>query len=85
MEFDFVGKRVMKEWPIIKYENPSEYKKAIGLFKESMAFVSLKNERFLMISYTLSEVCRHPTVSFIINRMTLGCLISSVLILLIGK
>ena len=47
MEFDFVGKRVMKEWAIIKYENRSEYKKAIGLFKESMAFVSLKNERFV--------------------------------------
>jgi hypothetical protein len=36
MEFDFVGKRVMKEWAIIKYENPSEYKKAFGLFKEPL-------------------------------------------------
>ncbi|MDQ6863093.1 MAG: hypothetical protein M3044_04650 [Thermoproteota archaeon] len=31
MEFDFVGKRVMKEWAIIKYENPSEYKKAFEI------------------------------------------------------
>ena len=27
---------------IIKYNEPSEYKKAFGLFKEAMAFVSLK-------------------------------------------
>jgi hypothetical protein len=32
----------MKEWVIIKYEDPSEYKKAFCLFKEAMAFVSLK-------------------------------------------
>jgi hypothetical protein len=37
-----MGKRVMKEWVIIKYKNPNEYKKAFGLFKEAMAFVSLK-------------------------------------------
>ena len=35
-----MGIRVMKEWVIIKYNEPSEYKKAFGLFKEAMAFVS---------------------------------------------
>jgi hypothetical protein len=76
MEFDFAGKRVMKEWAIIKYENPSEYKKAFGLFKESMAFVSLKNERLLMISYTLSEVCRSNVQRHTSSCFDFGSLIS---------
>ncbi len=37
-----MGKRVMKGWVIIKYKDTGEYKKAFDLFKEAMAFVSLK-------------------------------------------
>jgi hypothetical protein len=37
-----MGIRVMKEWMIIKYKDPDEYKRVLGLFKEAMAFVSLK-------------------------------------------
>jgi hypothetical protein len=37
-----MGIRVMKEWVIIKYKDPDEYKRVLGLFKEAMAFVSLK-------------------------------------------
>lgn len=37
-----MGKRVMQEWVIIKYKYSSESKKAFGLLKEAMSFVSLK-------------------------------------------
>jgi hypothetical protein len=36
-----MGQRVMKEWVIIKYEDPNEYKNALELFNESMTFVSM--------------------------------------------
>src|SRR5947209_4272520 len=33
-----MGKRVMKEWVVIKHKNPEEYKKDLKLFKEAIAF-----------------------------------------------
>lgn len=35
-----MGKRVMKEWVLIKHDDPEEYKKDLELFKESIAFVA---------------------------------------------
>ena len=37
-----MGKRVMKEWIVIKHYNPEEYKQEEALFKEAIAFVSSK-------------------------------------------
>lgn len=37
-----MGKRTMKEWMVIQHDDPSEYKKYLALFKESLAFVSKK-------------------------------------------
>jgi len=37
-----MGKRAMKEWVIIKYKDPNEYKNALELFNESMTYVSFK-------------------------------------------
>ncbi len=37
-----MGRRVMKEWVVIKHEDPEEYKKDLDLFNESIAFVSSK-------------------------------------------
>jgi len=38
-----MGKREMKEWAVIKHQDPKEYKKDLKLFKEAMAFVSAKD------------------------------------------
>lgn len=35
-----MGKRTMKEWVVIAYENPAESTKDLALFQESIAFVS---------------------------------------------
>lgn len=35
-----MGQRVMKEWAMLKHEKPGDYRGDLGLFKESMAFVS---------------------------------------------
>ncbi|HZR30193.1 MAG TPA: hypothetical protein VFA71_15555 [Terriglobales bacterium] len=35
-----MGKRVMKEWVVIKRKSAGEYKKDLSLFKEAVAFVS---------------------------------------------
>ncbi len=35
-----MGKRVMKEWVVIRHPNPNDFKKDLGLFKEAMAFVA---------------------------------------------
>ncbi len=35
-----MGKRIMKEWVVIKRKSSSEYKKDLNLFKEAVAFVS---------------------------------------------
>lgn len=35
-----MGKRTMKEWVVLKHEDPEEYKGDIEIFKESIAFVS---------------------------------------------
>lgn len=35
-----MGKRVMKEWVVIRHKSLSEYKKDLNLFKEAVAFVS---------------------------------------------
>lgn len=35
-----MGKRVMKEWVIIKHADPEEYRKDLELFKESIVFVA---------------------------------------------
>src|SRR5258708_58433 len=37
-----MGKREMKEWVILKHLKPGDYRKDLGLFKESVAFVSSK-------------------------------------------
>ena len=37
-----MGNRTMKEWIVIRFKNPSDLKKQLGLFKEAMAFVSAK-------------------------------------------
>jgi Family of unknown function (DUF5519) len=37
-----MGKRTMKEWIVIRLKNPSDAKRQLRLFKESMAFVSAK-------------------------------------------
>jgi hypothetical protein len=37
-----MGKRTMKEWVVIRLNDPSDAKKHLGLFKEAMAFVSAK-------------------------------------------
>ncbi len=41
--FLVMGKRVMKEWAVIKHEAPAEYKKELKLFKAALAFVSSKD------------------------------------------
>ncbi len=35
-----MGKRVMKEWIVIKHADPEEYKKDLDLFKEALTFAS---------------------------------------------
>lgn len=35
-----MGKRVMKEWALLKHAKPADYRGDLGLFKESLAFVS---------------------------------------------
>jgi hypothetical protein len=37
------GKSRKKEWAVIKHKDPKEYKKDLKLFKEAIAFVSLKD------------------------------------------
>lgn len=37
-----MGKRTMKEWIVIRLENPSDAKKQLRLFEEAMAFVAAK-------------------------------------------
>ncbi len=37
-----MGKRVMKEWAVIKHEEPEEYQKDLELFKEAIAFTGSK-------------------------------------------
>lgn len=37
-----MGKRVMKEWAVIKHDHPEEYQQDEALFKEAIAFVSSK-------------------------------------------
>jgi hypothetical protein len=37
-----MGKRTMKEWVVIRYKEPADAKKDLGLFKEAMEFVSSK-------------------------------------------
>lgn len=40
-----MGKRVMKEWIVIKHTDPQDYHKDLALFKEAMAFVLQPSER----------------------------------------
>jgi len=35
-----MGKRVMKEWVVVRRPNPTDFKHDLGMFKESVAFVS---------------------------------------------
>lgn len=35
-----MGKKVMKEWVLLKHPKPADYKADLNLFKESLAFVS---------------------------------------------
>ena len=37
-----MGKRTMKEWVVIRYQDPTDAKKHLGLFKEAMDYVSSK-------------------------------------------
>jgi hypothetical protein len=37
-----MGKRVMKEWVVIKHDHPEEYRQDEALFKEAMMFVAAK-------------------------------------------
>ena len=37
-----MGKRTMKEWVVIRYQDPADAKKHLGLFKEAMNYVSSK-------------------------------------------
>ena len=37
-----MGKRAMKEWVVIRYQDPAGAKKHLGLFKEAMDYVSRK-------------------------------------------
>src|SRR5215467_6810136 len=37
-----MGKRTMKEWVVIRYQDPADAKKHLGLFKEAMDYVSPK-------------------------------------------
>lgn len=37
-----MGKRVMKEWAVIRHEEAEEYIKDLALFQESIAFVASK-------------------------------------------
>jgi hypothetical protein len=57
----------MKEWVIIKYKYPSEYKKAFGLFKEAMEFVS-KSMREDKYFYTDSYSFSHESVLSLLGK-----------------
>lgn len=35
-----MGKKVMKEWAVLKHPKPADYRADLALFKESIAFVS---------------------------------------------
>lgn len=37
-----MGKRVMKEWVVIKHDHPKAYQQDVDLFKEAVAFVAPK-------------------------------------------
>jgi hypothetical protein len=37
-----MGKRVMKEWAVIKHDHPEAYQQDEALFKEAIAFVAAK-------------------------------------------
>ena len=35
-----MGKRMMKDWAVVRRPNPADFKNDLGMFKESVAFVS---------------------------------------------
>jgi hypothetical protein len=37
-----MGKKTMKEWVVLRHAKPSDFRKDLDLFKQSLAFVSLK-------------------------------------------